>query len=508
MDAARVGREIETGKRMQRTQPNGSARGDGTESDIDTMFDEILGGFGESNLALDDPRTRRGHHADDSIVSLISSYEGDTGDPPRSRPTGLANTYSSHRPASRPGERLRPLPMIPGAPTPRTFTEPAPPPPLPSTISMPAPEPYQHPSLPEQSGPATMYTQGRPHVPLGPANTLLGTRRHLPSHPETFGMPPGIGPGRRATGDTKRPHTADSDTLSSPMLALPMSPRLSQPTPGPHRIPTVHVGAPEEYQPNYSPLAPPPGAMPPSIPGSNNNSISSPSIYRSPSPQPGYEAYSPGAPYPSNSSKNTYTVNAHPPRTTSHTSNADYYSTDTLSPTFVLGRSTSTTSSTAGGENTISRAPSLAAGSDTSFFSRPIDRANSKSSNWSTPSNIYPGGNNYPASIVSYETGTNNDVGGYLDLPGTSSPVSGPSYRQDQHYLEERIATAKGRLELHEDDPDDYDYSDEDETLFVNLALLSHLAVKLRDKVPRGTHVKGSIPYTHAFTGKDIVVRI
>ncbi|KAG9075486.1 hypothetical protein FS749_012835, partial [Ceratobasidium sp. UAMH 11750] len=44
--------------------------------------------------------------------------------------------------------------------------------------------------------------------------------------------------------------------------------------------------------------------------------------------------------------------------------------------------------------------------------------------------------------------------------------------------------------------------------MFVNLALLSHLAVKLRDKVPRGTHVKGSIPYTHAFTGKDIVSTI
>lgn len=41
---------------------------------------------------------------------------------------------------------------------------------------------------------------------------------------------------------------------------------------------------------------------------------------------------------------------------------------------------------------------------------------------------------------------------------------------------------------------------------FINCALLSHLAVHLRDKVPRGTHVKGSIPYTGAFTGKDIVV--
>lgn len=508
MDAARVGREIESGQRMQRTHPNGSARGDGAESDIDTMFDEILGGFGESNLALDDPRTRRGHHADDSIVSLISSYEGDTGDPPPPRPTGLANTYSSQRPASRPGDRLRPLPQVPGAPAPapRTFTEPAPPPPLPSTMSMPSPEPYQHPSSPGQPGPASAYLNAAAYIPPGPANALLGARRQLPSQPETFGMPSGIGPSRQPTGGTRRPHTAGSDTLSSPISASSMSPRLSQPTPGLYRIPTVQVGGPEEYQPNYPPLGPPPGAMMPSTPGSNANASSSTQVYRSPSPQPGYEPYGSGASYAPPSSNNAYAPSPHPPRTTSRMPSADIYSSSmaTLSPTSGLGRSTSTTSSIVG----VSRAPSLAAGSDASFLPTSVDRANSKSSNWSANSNAYPGAKNYPASTISYETGTNNDAGGYLDLPGASSPISGPSYRQDQHYLEERIATAKGRLELHEDDPDDYDYSDEDETLFVNLALLSHLAVKLRDKVPRGTHVKGSIPYNHAFTGKDIVVRI
>ncbi|ESK83843.1 signal transducer [Moniliophthora roreri MCA 2997] len=49
------------------------------------------------------------------------------------------------------------------------------------------------------------------------------------------------------------------------------------------------------------------------------------------------------------------------------------------------------------------------------------------------------------------------------------------------------------------------DYMEED---FVNTSLLSNLAVQLRDKVPRGTHVKGSIPYPRAFTGKDIVSTI
>ncbi|KAI6112968.1 CNH domain-containing protein [Pisolithus sp. B1] len=52
------------------------------------------------------------------------------------------------------------------------------------------------------------------------------------------------------------------------------------------------------------------------------------------------------------------------------------------------------------------------------------------------------------------------------------------------------------------------DSDDPDPDRFVNFSLLSHLAVRLRDKVPRGTHVKSSIPYPRAFTGKDIVSTI
>jgi hypothetical protein len=60
----------------------------------------------------------------------------------------------------------------------------------------------------------------------------------------------------------------------------------------------------------------------------------------------------------------------------------------------------------------------------------------------------------------------------------------------------------------YENADDDYweDEDEDDETRFINFAMLSHMAVQLRDRVPRGTHVKGSIPYSRAFTGKDIVV--
>ena len=59
-----------------------------------------------------------------------------------------------------------------------------------------------------------------------------------------------------------------------------------------------------------------------------------------------------------------------------------------------------------------------------------------------------------------------------------------------------------------QDPVEDYwDDAEEDGDRFINYFLLSHIAVQLRDKIPRGTHVKGSIQYPRAFTGKDIVVR-
>ncbi|KAF7309564.1 hypothetical protein MIND_00327400 [Mycena indigotica] len=65
-------------------------------------------------------------------------------------------------------------------------------------------------------------------------------------------------------------------------------------------------------------------------------------------------------------------------------------------------------------------------------------------------------------------------------------------------------------LELHEEEDEGYwdEEEDDDEMRYINFALLSHVAVQFRDKVLRGTHVKGSIPYPRAFTGKDVVSTI
>ncbi|KAF8075167.1 CNH domain-containing protein [Lyophyllum atratum] len=70
-----------------------------------------------------------------------------------------------------------------------------------------------------------------------------------------------------------------------------------------------------------------------------------------------------------------------------------------------------------------------------------------------------------------------------------------------------------GPLELHTElelEEEEYwqDEDDEDENRFINFSLLSHMAVQLRDKVPRSVQTKGGVRYERAFTGKDVVSTI
>ncbi|PCH44559.1 Dbl homology domain-containing protein [Wolfiporia cocos MD-104 SS10] len=93
-------------------------------------------------------------------------------------------------------------------------------------------------------------------------------------------------------------------------------------------------------------------------------------------------------------------------------------------------------------------------------------------------------------------------------------PVASSSRSWRENDIYRTLQDAKRPLELHgdwqDDEDDDYydDGSEEGDDRFFNPALLSHIAMRLFDKVPRGTHVKGSIPYPRAFTGKDIVSAI
>ena len=96
----------------------------------------------------------------------------------------------------------------------------------------------------------------------------------------------------------------------------------------------------------------------------------------------------------------------------------------------------------------------------------------------------------------------------YPPIPSniTTSSGVGSSRRKGGEYR--RMANMKGPLELHDDGDESDDPDEVDELRFVNLSLLSHVANLLKNKVPRGTHVKGGIPYSKAFTGKDVVSTI
>ncbi|KAJ6607005.1 hypothetical protein B0H10DRAFT_2073442 [Mycena sp. CBHHK59/15] len=120
--------------------------------------------------------------------------------------------------------------------------------------------------------------------------------------------------------------------------------------------------------------------------------------------------------------------------------------------------------------------------------------------------------NSYNEESFSYPDDPHADP--FFSFGESATNVAGPSnvsrsptglLRAISHYNE------RGPLEVH-DDVEEEEYWEEededDETRFINFALLSHVAVQFRDKVPRGTHVKGSIPYPRAFTGKDVVTTI
>jgi RHO1 GDP-GTP exchange protein 1/2 len=102
----------------------------------------------------------------------------------------------------------------------------------------------------------------------------------------------------------------------------------------------------------------------------------------------------------------------------------------------------------------------------------------------------------------------------YAPQPSSSqAPVAGSSgrtWQEREKDIFQQLQDIKRPLQVHEGYDDEYydedEPSEDGDDRFFNPALLSHIAVRLRDKVSRGTHVKGSIPYERAFTGRDIVV--
>lgn len=113
----------------------------------------------------------------------------------------------------------------------------------------------------------------------------------------------------------------------------------------------------------------------------------------------------------------------------------------------------------------------------------------------------------------SNRSGTSDPIWeGGSDITSRMDDRAGPSHdvSVDPYMAGGGALSVPLQMHDHAQDDDDFGWEDmsdhEDDGRFVNFALLSNIAVRLRDKVPRGTHTKGNVPYSRAFTGKDIVV--
>ena len=112
---------------------------------------------------------------------------------------------------------------------------------------------------------------------------------------------------------------------------------------------------------------------------------------------------------------------------------------------------------------------------------------------------------NTPNHVEINQTPISTDDSFYFDSNEWAAGPSNLPARRNTAVIEQIKNFVPRPLELHEEEEADLLY-DDDERGFIILSLLSNLAVQLYDNVPRGTHVKGSIPYPRAFTGKDVVV--
>ncbi|KAL7280654.1 hypothetical protein ACG7TL_005593 [Trametes sanguinea] len=523
------------------------------DEDLAQLYHQVLAGFAEESPTSDLSLHSYPQHGDREVESIYGQYQDGEATPTANRlqPSARSVTASHHSshyglpssPRPQPPSSLppavppppppqasnpqspsqrapRPLPRIPGS----MSAAPVPPPPPPPIIygGMPEPRPYHqedHATLrPKHSSsesgrrlpptPGEMASNGYPGTVNPPPNSAMLAR--LPSLNGFSDSRPGSA-GARPGSSGARPGSSDSSLRAQYTMPVPDTSDAYG-----RRQPTAANDM----------RRPPPGALPPSVPGyssvyEDERPPSSPSDGYSMrgdyTARPGLRPYS-----PSQQSTSSYGVAPPLPHSHSYPQTAQD-----------LGRSTSTGSggSYQNGMNGVDRNSSFttrttlsstypesdAAMRPSSSLATSVDRGNStgsyasKSSDggWSTtsPPSIAPTFQQPPSQQPFYYAAAQDMY---------SAPSSGPAGSSSSGYRDPVVRALidyKRPLELHEnyvEEEDDFydDPSEDGDDRFFNPALLSHIAVRLRDKVPRGTHVKGSIPYPRAFTGKDIVSTI
>ncbi|KAI0924365.1 hypothetical protein AcW2_005263 [Taiwanofungus camphoratus] len=528
------------------------------DEDLVSLYHQVLAGFAEES-----PTTEQVMHNGEREVETFHNHYGDDGsDIPTSTRLQANHTYSpgyslglppSPRPVSSqsnvqsPTQRgPRPLPRIPGQSLP---IPPPPPPPMSYSAGMPEPRPYMPEELPPPPPPKRSSTDSNRRLPQTPVELVSSNRTngyHYPSGvvntavsgrtPSYNGISPESRPASRALPTVMRPSSSDSTAHRPPAMPMPV----------PDTSDSIgwrpSTGSSDGVSQRQL-AARPPGALPPKIPGYNGSldEERSPSslddVYASPTDYASIPAV-----FSSDSSLRTYSPPRHTP---------SIYSTQSLDQSMQeLGRATSVGSTTSsaygspavvyqnGNTNadvdrhpsivTTTTSSSLYAGSDavnmypSSSAATTVERGNSAGSVTSKNSDRWfqPGSSRHQQQSQSQSSNylqPQPQAAGQISR-SNSSVAHGESSRRSwrDNDIVRTLQDIKRPLELHGDwqgDDDEYYYDDEDpsedgDDRFFNPALLSHIAVRLRDKVPRGTHVKGSIPYPRAFTGKDIVSTI
>ncbi|KAG6332497.1 hypothetical protein ID866_6590 [Astraeus odoratus] len=385
--------------------------------------------------------------------------------------------------------RLRPLPLPPGAV-------------LPPTAAAADPHPSVSPPVPNGSRPGTANVENRRQLPQAPGGQLNG---YHSSHPSTgSATSPATSLGR---GPVLTPQLDTYPNVNKPVPAVPQQHAQGTDTYGPQRSESSsdirdHV--------SRKPSVRPPGALAPMIPGYSNSydEASLLDMYAE-EPSKTQSGHRADASVSSRIIDNQSLLSSSDPNLRCkfpclQQTGATLIDTDP-DVGAVLGRATST------GSTASSTPPDL--------FSR------------------HPTASTGPTAYSVYEASTSRDgstmlarddsVGSYgFSAAGPSTSLSahgymdsGDGYPRDSADSLDRarpnVYDAAGNVldvvdDQVEEDEEEYftDSDDPDPDRFVNFSLLSHLAVRLRDKVPRGTHVKSSIPYPRAFTGKDIVSTI
>ena len=390
---------------------------------------------------------------------------------PPHAPEVRPNIESAVSPTSQ--RRLRPLPLPPGATLP----------PVPSPTDHEVPQ-----ALPNTSRPGTAGVDGC--VNCGPlfhhSHSSIFSRRQLPQAPGPQ-SPPGFMGSRGSTG------SATSPTSGKPIMS-PQSdivPNIYKPVPAvPTHLNGNSLGADDiRDQLSRKSSMRPPGALAPTIPGLNGryDGDSLVDMYATEDPlkrRPSHQQLSGQSRYPR--------IPEPAMLTQLRSQDADVG----------VGRATSTGSTTSSARtDLLGRNPSATTTATTySDYQAPKDGSSALARDNSVGSYGFPSAG---PSTLGYPETLDDSANGY----GIHGP-STESFDRSRPSGYGAAGSSGGALADQDDEDDEYftDSDDPDPDRFVNFSLLSHLAVRLRDKVPRGVHVKSSIPYPRAFTGKDIVV--